>query len=222
MCFSKSYRLLLGSRLIQRMMWWVSTGQWCFLKLCHMSPLLGDLGGPGKAKLLSVSACVQHNLEGKPAANNSMTERSLDSFLSPTAGTLAASELCQPIHKRKHLLFIRLWRVNPNWVLCLWIQIVVSGVFFVLFCFFLQVTKLELDKKCDSWNRFYLRHLGSWFQMYAYGYGNTVRKKKKVQSWVNIQIRNPECIPAVGFLLLLAGFVLRLGEVVQSIQTSPT
>lgn len=104
MCFSKSYRLLLGSRLIQRMMWWVSTGQWCFLKLCHMSPLLGDLGGPGKAKLLLVSACVQHNLEGKPAANNSMTERSLDSFLSPTAGTLAASELCQPIHKRKHLL----------------------------------------------------------------------------------------------------------------------
>lgn len=47
-------------------------------------------------------------------------------------------------------------------------------------------------------------------------------EKKKVQSWVNIQIRNPECIPAVGFLLLLAGFVLRLGEVVQSIQTSPT
>ena len=104
MCFSKSYRVLLGIRPIQRLMWWVSTGRWCFLKLCHMSPPLGDLGGPGKAKLLLVSAYVQHNLEGKSAANNNMTERSLDSFLSPTESTLASSELCQPIRKRKHLL----------------------------------------------------------------------------------------------------------------------
>lgn len=121
-----------------------------------------------------------------------------------------------PYTKESTFLFIRLWWVNPNWVLCLWIQIVSVGFFFSL-----QVAKLELDKNCDSWNRLYLRDLGSWFQVYAYGYGNTVRKKK-VQSWVNIQIRNPECIPAVGFLLLLAGFVLRAGEAGQSIQTSPT
>lgn len=59
--------------------------------------------------------------------------------------------------------------------------------------------------------------------MHAYEHGNAVgeKKEKNVQSRVNIQIRNPECIPAVGFLLLLAGFVLGVGDMVQSIQTRP-
>lgn len=59
--------------------------------------------------------------------------------------------------------------------------------------------------------------------MHAYEYGNTVGEAggETIQSGVNTPIRNPENIPTVGLLLLLAGAVLGVGEVLQSVQTSP-